>query len=182
MRRYLIPALFAAVAVVAPRAAAADPDHGGPRTTDTNTKETEYHWSYTSEHGRLGVSLVGLNDELRQHFGANASRGVLVSHVEAGSAAAQAGVQVGDVLVAIDHKDAGSAFDVLNVVSKEPKGSTVAVDVIRDGKKMSLKATLNSEPAKEVATPDGMPRIREMMKQMQRELDELDRSAGDPWS
>lgn len=182
MRRYLIPALFAAVAVVAPRAAAADPDHWGPKTTDTTTKETDYHWSYTSEHGRLGISLVGIGGELRQHFGANADRGVLISHVEKGSVADKAGLEVGDVLVAVDDKNAGNAVDVLNAIATAPKGTTVNIRVVRDGKPLTFAAKLAGDPASETATPEGMPRFRELMKQMQHELDELDRSAGDPWS
>src|SRR5262245_15606747 len=46
--------------------------------------------------GFLGVQLIGITPELRQHYGVPKDAGVLVGAVEADSPAAKAGIQVGD--------------------------------------------------------------------------------------
>ena len=58
----------------------------------------------------LGVSLVDLTDELREHFGAPKDAGLLVSSVEDGSPADKSGIQTGDIIVAIDGKDVQSTY------------------------------------------------------------------------
>ena len=47
--------------------------------------------------GFLGVSLIGITPELRAHYGSK-DAGVLVGRVEKDSAAAKAGIEVGDIL------------------------------------------------------------------------------------
>src|SRR5687768_4011062 len=50
----------------------------------------------------LGVSLVDLTPELREHYGTDKNAGILVGSVEEGGPADKAGVKVGDIITSID--------------------------------------------------------------------------------
>jgi membrane-associated protease RseP (regulator of RpoE activity) len=92
--------------------------------------------------GYLGVHVLELTPELRRHFSADDASGVLVSKVEDGSPAAQAGVAVGDVLVAVDGEDIDGSWDLRRVVAPRKQGDVVSVEVVRAGRAMELSATL----------------------------------------
>jgi hypothetical protein len=92
--------------------------------------------------GFLGVHVVDLTTELRRHFQAGAEAGVLVSRVEPGSPAAAAGIAVGDVMVAIDGEPVAAARDLRRVVGPRRGGDQVAVDVVRNGRRLQLAARL----------------------------------------
>ena len=65
----------------------------------------------SSVRGYLGVSLLDLTPELREHFGRKET-GVMVLRVTADGPAAKAGLQVGDVITAIDGIAVDSSGDV----------------------------------------------------------------------
>ncbi|WP_041499780.1 PDZ domain-containing protein, partial [Xanthomonas sacchari] len=63
-----------------------------------------------------------------------------------GSSAAAAGLQPGDVVVAANGERLDSAEALHNYEGLQPVGSTVTLDVRRDGKPLQLKATLKEQP------------------------------------
>ncbi|MEQ4574084.1 MAG: PDZ domain-containing protein, partial [Gammaproteobacteria bacterium] len=73
-------------------------------------------------------------------------RGALVSRVLSGSAAAAAGVQPGDVIVGANDQRVDSAEALHNYEGLQPVGSTVVLDVRRDGKPLRLSAKLKELP------------------------------------
>src|SRR5579883_1488479 len=99
-RRLLGPILAGLLA--APVAAVASPPSPLPQSQQQQQPNQpqihRFYWSSVNERGRLGVSVVAINDELRKHFGAPEDRGIMVAHVEPSSVAATAGVQVGDII------------------------------------------------------------------------------------
>lgn len=96
--------------------------------------------------GRLGVVALQISPELRQHLGAPADQGVLIDSVRPDSPAARAGVQVGDVVTAVDGEVTRSAGDVLDALSDRKKGETVAITVVRANRTLKLEATLDDNP------------------------------------
>jgi membrane-associated protease RseP (regulator of RpoE activity) len=92
--------------------------------------------------GFLGVDLLELTPELRRHFGADEDAGVLVAHVEAGSPAAGAGLAVGDVLVSIDGRPVKSSWSLRELIAPKKAGDVVGLEVLRDGGRQKLSATL----------------------------------------
>ncbi len=166
MRRRMLGLLLAGL-TAAPLVAVAGPN---PAPSDTPTRH-EFHWSYTSERGRLGVALIGITGELRAHYGAPADRGLLVGRVVRDSAAARAGLHVGDVITAVANRPTHDAGDVLAVVEHAPKGNKIAIDIMRDGKPLQLEATLTDDPIAGAATfdssiPDMQGMWRDLMKDM----------------
>jgi len=98
----------------------------------------------------LGVSLIEPTQELRRHLGGAGDRGVLVSKVYADSAAERAGIEVGDLIVAVDGRDVGGAWEIRRALM-DSAGRTIAIDVIREGAPLTLSATV--EAADDEATP-----------------------------
>jgi S1-C subfamily serine protease len=75
---------------------------------------------------------------------ADGSPGALVAEVVAGSAAANAGVQVGDVLVGLDGESVRGSTDLRARVIDNPPGTTIEIEVNRNGENLILSATLGS--------------------------------------
>jgi membrane-associated protease RseP (regulator of RpoE activity) len=118
----------------------------GPDDTKTDGWTETFEWSMSSGRARLGVMAIGLTPELRKHFGAPEGKGVLIGRVEPGSAAATAGLAVGDVLIEVKGTAVDSAADVLAALESSKKHDTVTLQVIRDRKPLALKAKLVNDP------------------------------------
>ena len=83
-----------------------------------------------SSASRLGLSVNSMSDQLREYFGAESDQGVLVSSVEDGSPAAEAGLRAGDVVVAIDGRTVDAPADLRR---RPPSaGSSITLTIIRD--------------------------------------------------
>ena len=128
--------LFAAGLAAAPASAVAGPS---PTSGPSSTVE---HVEWSAGKGRLGVMVMPLTPELREHFGAQKDRGVLIANVEPGSPAAKAGMDVGDVLVAVRGQPITDASDVLGALADLGPGQKVSVALVRDGKPRTLDVTL----------------------------------------
>ncbi|MFQ5524823.1 MAG: S1C family serine protease [Thermoanaerobaculia bacterium] len=101
-----------------------------------------YSYGFPRRRGFLGVQLVDLTPELREHFGAPEGAGVLVSSIAEDSPAARAGLRVGDVLSGIDGKSVGTGFDLARRISEFEDGDTIALEVWRDRRVITLSATV----------------------------------------
>lgn len=112
--------------------------------------------------GFIGVTLVELTPELRTHFGAPKDAGVLVSDVRADTPAARAGVEVGDVITAVDGKRVRWSGDVSRGVRSRKAGDTVTVDVVRGGASRKLTVTVEErrEGERSIDLGDGKDTLR----------------------
>lgn len=90
----------------------------------------------------LGVSLVDLTPELREHYGAPKDAGILVGSVEAGSPADKAGVRVGDIILGVEGNDVASSFQVRKSLKDKKEGDAVRLEVLRGRGRQSLVATV----------------------------------------
>lgn len=86
---------------------------------------------------RSGLTVGDLGPEQ-----AGQTHGVRVSRVRDGSAAAQAGVLVGDVLTHIESRPVFAPTDVTGAVFLKRPGESVALDLIRDGHRVAAVVTL----------------------------------------
>ena len=96
---------------------------------------------------RLGIVLIPLSEQLRTYFGA--SEGVLVSEIDAGSPAAEAGLRAGDVITQVDGTSVGSSTDVVRAVAEAGAGATLEIAVARDRERLTLRATLPEGPGRQ---------------------------------
>lgn len=95
--------------------------------------------------GRIGVAIQDLTPDLAEALGLAEAQGAVVSSVEQDSPAADAGIQAGDVIVAIGkHQIRGSA-DLRNRVGLTPVGSQVEIAYLRDGRRGSATIRIEAE-------------------------------------
>jgi Do/DeqQ family serine protease len=96
--------------------------------------------------GYMGVTLGALTPDLAKAFGVKENRGAVVGDVTPGAPGDKAGLKSGDVITAIDGKQVEGPDDLtMDVISHTP-GSTVALDVIRNGQPTKVSVTLGQRP------------------------------------
>lgn len=137
--RNLSAACFMAAALSAAPVALADDQPAA----DPWTHHETFEWMSSSEGARLGVMVMSLTPDLRTYFGAPARKGVLVAKVEPNSAAAKAGIKVGDVIIEVKGESVDDASDVISALSDVKQGEKAHVEVIRDKKHVGLDATIS---------------------------------------
>ncbi len=101
--------------------------------------------------GYLGVSIQPLSREMAEYWGIADVHGVIINGILPGSPAAEAGVEVGDIVTrfAGDEVHAEKAEDVgafQRLVAQTPIGERVSVDLVRAGEVLTLEATLGAQP------------------------------------
>jgi serine protease Do len=103
-------------------------------------------------HARLGVEVQTMDQTLADSFKLKTPNGALVAKVAPDSAAAQAGLKVGDVILKFDGDPIVDAGQLSARVGVAAPGDKATVDVWRDGKTLSLTATIGN--AAEAITAD----------------------------
>jgi Do/DeqQ family serine protease len=96
--------------------------------------------------GYIGVLLQGVSPEVAQQFGLKDTHAAIITRVDAGTPGAKAGLKVGDAIVGIDGQKIEDSNDLTLKVTEHSPGSTVALDVIRNGEPMKVNVTLGQRP------------------------------------
>ena len=96
---------------------------------------------------QLGVTVQNVTADIAASLKLADVSGALVSGVEPGSPAARAGLRQGDVIVSLDGEKLADNNALRNRIAGTKPGSKVAVEVLRDGRKETLYATLELKPA-----------------------------------
>jgi serine protease Do len=97
--------------------------------------------------GYLGIGPLELDQAYQDALGVKT--GVVVSTVEKGQAADKAGVQRLDVITALDGQPVRSPEDLVTMVSSRRAGDTLKLTLWRDGKSLTVTATLGDRKALE---------------------------------
>ena len=92
--------------------------------------------------GTFGVESQDVDERVARGLGLEAPRGALLTRVYAGSAAAAAGLQPGDVVVAANGQRIDNRAALHNFEGLQPVGARVALEVRRDGKPLQLNVAL----------------------------------------
>ncbi len=101
--------------------------------------------------GYLGVSIQPLDRELARYWELPLIHGVIVNGVVDDSPAAEAGLAVGDILLRFDGEEIRAEKDedlgqFQRLVAGSVVGKKVKIDVLREGERETLKATLGVQP------------------------------------
>jgi serine protease DegQ len=96
--------------------------------------------------GLLGVSISDLSPETAEAFGIESEtfQGALVQEVFPDSPAETAGIEAGDVIVAVDGKNISGAGDLRTTIGLKRSGEEIQLELLRNGKQRKLRATLGS--------------------------------------
>lgn len=92
--------------------------------------------------GFLGVQTNELTPELRTHFGVPEDVGVMVGKVLDDTAAARAGIQVGDIITRVNGEDVDSAWDLKRYISALGKDEEALIELWRDGAVETITAAV----------------------------------------
>ena len=96
------------------------------------------------EHGRLGVQVQNVDQSLAQSFKLSTPAGALVAQVVPDSAAALAGIKEGDVILKYNGTPIADAGALSVRVSGSAPGEKATLEIMRNGKPMSVTATIGS--------------------------------------
>lgn len=96
--------------------------------------------------GFLGVVIQDLDADMAESFGAEDTKGVLVSDVTEDSAAEKAGLRSGDVVLALEGEPVTSANELSNRVAMYKPGTKVELVIARNGKRKTVTAKLDKRP------------------------------------
>ena len=116
------------------------------------------------KHGYMGIGISDVTPENAKFFHVDNNEGALVSQVEPGSPAAKAGLKVGDVITELDGQKVTDASQLQIEVGQKHPGSTIKLQVLRDGKSVSVPVTLEEmgsrdrEDSEAASNDHGKPR------------------------
>ncbi len=92
--------------------------------------------------GILGIKVQDLTPDLVSAFGLQDSKGALISEVDKKSPAEAAGLQSGDIILALNNQPVNRSSDVRNKLGLLRIGEQVTLTVFRKGKKLEFKAVI----------------------------------------
>jgi len=97
--------------------------------------------------GYLGVSIQPLSADIAAGLGLPKDKGEIVALVEATGPAAKAGVKQGDVVLKVANQEVTFDNTLSFIVANQTIGSTVPIEVIRGGKRLTLNAKIAQRPS-----------------------------------
>jgi serine protease Do len=107
--------------------------------------------------GYLGIGIQPVTDDIATSLGLPKNHGEIVARVEPGNGAARAGVRQGDVIVKVKGQDVTPDNTLSYIVANLPIGSRVPLELIRDGKRMTVTAVVGERPSeKQLAAANGL--------------------------
>ncbi len=123
-------------------------------------------------HARLGVGVQEVDQTLAEAFKLDKPAGALIESVDPGGAAERAGIEIGDVVLAVNGKAIGMSGDLPALVGMAQPGDPLAIDVWRHGARVTLHALLDSvkvrdNPAEPAASPAAGGRFGLAMRPLQ---------------
>jgi serine protease DegQ len=128
--------------------------------------------------GMLGVSISDVTPDVVAALNVAVDAGALVTSVVADSAAERAGIQVSDVIVAIDGRDVGSSRELVNRVGLMRQEQAIELVLYRGDQRLQLQATIGGA-AGQVAGVDAKPSPNTEFRGAQlRSLDPEDSQSG----
>jgi serine protease Do len=107
--------------------------------------------------GELGVMVKPVDDDVVKALKLDRAQGAIVVSVAPNSAAQKAGLQAGDVILSYNGRTIDQGADLPPLVSMTKPGTTVPVQVLRDGKAKTIEATIGTMPRDKNAVADTGP-------------------------
>ena len=92
--------------------------------------------------GLLGVKVQSLTPDLADAFDIEQTRGAVIVEVEPDSPADGAGIEPGDVILAVNGRAVDGASDMRNYIGLLRAGTNVSIKILRDKKEKTLMAVI----------------------------------------
>lgn len=121
------------------------PSHMARRVLDSIIQEGQVTRGY------LGAMIQNLDKDLAQSFSYDSTDGVLIGDILEGGPAEKAGLKSGDIVVKLNGKTVETANALRNSIANTPPGSTVELEVFRDGQRKEFEVTVGKRDEAELA-------------------------------
>ena len=128
------------------------------------------------QRGKIGVMIQDLTPDLVEALDLGTELGALVSRVESGSPAETAGIQAGDVIVAVGGTKVESSRDLRNSIGLIRVGEEIAIDVLREQREIRLDVRVGG--ARIAARPGAVDAPPALQGAMLRDLERGDPAYG----
>jgi serine protease Do len=115
-------------------------------------------------HGYMGIGISDVTPDNAKFFHVSDNTGAVVTQVEPDSPGAHAGLKIGDVITALDGQKIGDAGELQVEVGQKRPGTSIKLEVMRDGKTVNVPVTLEEmgsrdrEGDERAAAEQGKPR------------------------
>jgi serine protease Do len=96
--------------------------------------------------GWIGVQIQPVTDDMADSLGLSKAEGALVAEPQDGSPAVKAGIKAGDVIVSVDGRTVKDARDLAKRIGAMAPGSSIRLEIVRDGKPQTFSLTLGELP------------------------------------
>ncbi len=100
--------------------------------------------------GRLGISIQDVTPDLAAALKLASAEGAVVTQVEVGSSAERAGLEPGDVILAVDGKPVAGSTALRNLVGLARVDDEIEITLMRDGEQRFVNALIGARSAKKV--------------------------------
>lgn len=104
--------------------------------------------------GYLGVSVQPVSVEIAEEMGEETPKGVLISTVRADTAAAEADLRPGDVILRVNGETIGGTDDAVRTIGSLPVGGKARLVVWRDGDPVQVTAVMGTKSEAPVSYPE----------------------------
>ncbi len=105
--------------------------------------------------GWLGVQVQPVTADIADSLGLKQARGAMVDNPQAGSPAAKAGIEAGDVITAVNGTDVKDSRDLARTISMMAPGTSVKLDVLHKGASKTMTLALGEMPNDRQANAGG---------------------------
>jgi Do/DeqQ family serine protease len=100
------------------------------------------------QRGYLGLLIRSVDGDLAREMDLEVTEGVYVDSITANSAAGEAGILEGDVIVAVNDAETRSSSQLLEIIGRQRPGDEVTLDVNRSGKALEFEVVLRNQEGK----------------------------------
>lgn len=128
--------------------------------------------------GHIGLEVQELNVELSEAFGLDRTQGVVVVRVDPESAADQAGLRPGDVILRFGERDVAHVVDYYGQAAVLMVGDEVSISMIREGEREKRVLAIGPRSFEKVAGGKIHQRLDGTLLQNYRSDDDIEVGAG----
>ncbi|MBJ90143.1 MAG: serine endoprotease DegQ [Woeseia sp.] len=100
--------------------------------------------------GLLGVTIQTIDAESAAVLGTQVESGALITGIEPGSAAEDAGLKVDDIIIGVDDQKIDNNRELANAIGLKGSGESVLIEFVRSGKVQSVAAELGQRTSQQI--------------------------------
>lgn len=110
--------------------------------------------------GWLGIEAQALSRELAASFGLQTPQGVIIAGVVNDGPASKAGLEPGDVLLAVDGQPILDARATMSEIASIPPGTSLPLTIVRSGERMNMTLEVGERPLPSPTEGEEIPQAR----------------------